>query len=123
MAEEIEVRAAGWIHRTEGRTVEGRSARLVSGRVQRHAYVDQLTVRQCKLRERVRRPGIALVVVPYLVVAEVGPGQNPEVHSQPVCVDGGFPILEEQLFRALVNCGKRRSFINVSGIAHPESNA
>src|SRR5580693_2917852 len=52
---------------------------------------------------------VSLVVVPDLVVADVGAGQKFEIHSDAVGVNRGFVVFEQRLFRPLVNGGEDRS--------------
>ena len=80
VAQVIEVCAAGGIHKT-GRKERIRAG-LISACIQRNAYVDERAIRNGELLILVDAAGIPLVVVPDLVVADVGLGKDAKIHAE-----------------------------------------
>src|SRR5262249_24624116 len=57
-----------------------------------------------------------------LVVTDIGSRKQSEIHTDAVCVDGRFVLVEQILLGSLVNSGEPRTLSDISGVARAEAN-
>src|ERR1700674_4105468 len=115
-----EISIAIWFYGTGRRCEKCSTTWLARSRVERNSDVHGRPIAQRKKLVVVDHAGVALVVVPDLVVADVRSWQDSEIHAEPIGVNRRFHILKQERFRPFVKARERGPFSDVARISQPE---